>query len=442
MRETCPETCQTLTFQTASRRYDTRHSGVGSPASNRDSALQPIACSAFFGLTLLAASSLFAASRAVAQNATLHGVVYADANANGTRDASEHGVSGVSVSNQRDVVVTDSLGRFEISTSTTGIVFVSVPDGFRSAGPFWRATTAAPASVDFGLVRQAQSRTFSFVHASDPHIAPNNVERFRRFRRMTDSLGPAFVLMGGDLIYDAMSQSETKARFFFDLYAAESKSFRTPVWTVPGNHDHYGIIPSRSHADPANPLYNRGMYRQYFGPDYYSFTYGGVHFIGLNTISPDDSAYYGDVDSVQVEWLKRDLSHVPATMPIVTFNHIPMISSWTTLIGYDEDPLVATLAMVNGKKRYRHTVGNVVDVLEALRGHRYVLALGSHMHAPERSSFVSDGVQLRSEVSAAIVGGQELGPVIIPSGFTLYTVRDGKIDAGRFVRLDPPRVQP
>jgi 3',5'-cyclic-AMP phosphodiesterase len=76
----------------------------------------------------------------------------------------------------------------------------------------------------------------------------------------------------------------------------------------PGNHDHYGIIRSRSHADPANPLYNRGMYRQYFGPDYYSFTYGGVHFIGLNTISPDDSAYYGDVDSVQMEWLKRDLS--------------------------------------------------------------------------------------------------------------------------------------
>ena len=42
-----------------------------------------------------------------------------------------------------------------------------------------------------------------------------------------------------------------------------------------------------------------------------------------------------------------------------------MFSSWTTLIGYDEDPLVATLATVNGKKQYRHTVGNVLDVLEA-----------------------------------------------------------------------------
>jgi hypothetical protein len=44
-------------------------------------------------------------------------------------------------------------------------------------------------------------------------------------------------------------------------------------------------------------------------------------------------------------------------------------------------------------------------------------------------------------VSAAIVGGQAFGPLIIPSGFTLYTVRDGKIDAGQFVRLDPPGVK-
>ena len=49
----------------------------------------------------------------------------------------------------------------------------------------------------------------------------------------------------------------------------------------------------------------------------------------------------------------------------------------------------------------------------------------------------TDGMALRSEVSAAIVGGNDLGPVVVPSGFALYTVHDGKIDAGRFFRLDP-----
>jgi len=117
------------------------------------------------GLVVLAASNMLAASRAVAQNTGLHGVVYADANANGTRDVSEHGVSGVIVSNQRDVVVTDSLGRFEIPAGTTGIVFVSVPDGFRSSGAFWRETTAAPASVDsVWCARRSRGRSPSCTH--------------------------------------------------------------------------------------------------------------------------------------------------------------------------------------------------------------------------------------------------------------------------------------
>ena len=64
--------------------------------------------------------------------------------------------------------------------------------------------------------------------------------------------------------------------------------------TAPGNHDHFGIIPSRSHVAETHPLYDRGMYRRDRGPDYYSFTYGGVHFVALNTLMRDDSAYYGD----------------------------------------------------------------------------------------------------------------------------------------------------
>ena len=381
------------------------------------------------------------ASPVSGQAALIRGVVFEDANRNGMRELTERGISGVAVSNQSDVVATDSAGRFAISPGVTGVLFISVPDGYRSAGAFWHPVGSASRATDFGLVRETQPRVFTFVHASDPHIAPANVDRFRRFRALTDSLAPAFVLMGGDLVRDAMSQQEPAARAYFDLYAAESKAFRMPVWNVPGNHDHFGIIGSRSHVDPSHPLYNRGMYRQYFGPDYYSFTYGGVHFIGLNSVSADDSAYYGDVDSLQLAWLKRDVAQVPATTPVVTFNHIPFVSGWGTLLGYSDDALVGDVAIVNGKKRFRHTVNNVQDVLEAMRGHRYVLALGSHMHAPERLEFLSDGMRVRFEISAAIVGGNTVGPMTLPSGFTVYTVRSGEIDAGRFMRLDlaPPR---
>ena len=393
-------------------------------------------------VAMTALAILALASPVAGQAAMIGGVVFGDANRNGVRDVAEHGVPGVTVSNQRDVVVTDSAGRFAISPGLTGILFVATPDGYRSVGTFWRAVGDTSGVAEFGLVRERQPRAFTFVHASDPHLAPANTDRFRRFRAMTDSLSPAFVLMGGDLVRDAMSQNEATARSYFELYAAESRAFHMPVWNVPGNHDHFGIIGSRSHVDPKHPLYNRGMYRHYLGPDYYSFTYGGVHFIGLNSVSADDSAYYGDVDSLQLAWLKRDVAQVPATTPIVTFNHIPFVSGWGTLLGYSDDALVGDMAIVDGKKRFRHTVNNVQDVIEAMRGHRYVLALGSHMHAPERLEFLSDSMRVRFEVSAAIVGGNTVGPMTLPSGFTVYTVRSGAIDAGRFVHLDPATPRP
>jgi hypothetical protein len=109
------------------------------------------------------------------------------------------------------------------------------------------------------LCRLMVLATLSMLTASRAAAQNPTLHGVVYFRRMTDSPRPAFVLMGGDLIRDAMSQTKSNARSYFDLYAAESKSFRAPVWTIPGNYDHYGIIRSRSHADSANPLYNRGM---------------------------------------------------------------------------------------------------------------------------------------------------------------------------------------
>ena len=108
---------------------------------------------------------------------------------------------------------------------------------------------------------------------------------------------------------------------------------RAPYRAVPGNHDHFGIIPSRSHVPETHPLYNRGMYRLYLGPEYYSFNYGGVHFIGLDTVQPDDSAYYGGVDSLQLAWLTRDVAALPASIPIVVFCHIPLASGLESMAG-------------------------------------------------------------------------------------------------------------
>ena len=105
------------------------------------------------------------------------------------------------------------------------------------------------------------------------------------------------------------------------------RAFRCPSGAYPGNHEIFGIERHLSLVSSKHPLYGKGMYRQRLGPNYYSFTHGGVHFVGLDSVDIADLWYYGHVDDVQLAWLKADLSHVPADTPVVTFNHIPFATA-------------------------------------------------------------------------------------------------------------------
>jgi len=386
-----------------------------------------IACSALFALV---------ASPIQAQR-TVHGVVFNDANGNGVMDPGERPVPGVVVSNQLDVVVTDAAGRYKLPADEKTIVFVSVPTDWRAAGASWRAVVGSD-SISFGLRAERQPRSFRFIHASDTHIDTSVVGRVRRFRTLADSLRPALTLLAGDLIKDAMSQQEPRARGYFELFLAEMK-LRAPYWTVPGNHDHFGIIQSRSHVPATHPLYDRGMYRHYMGPEYYSFNYGGVHFIGLDTVQPDDSAYYGGVDSLQLAWLTRDVAALPTSTPVVLFAHIPLASGIEPMTGYLDMALVSSVAHPKSGTSFRHTAANTLAVLDVFKGRPLPLILGGHTHDAEKLVFQTDRGPLRFEQSAAIVGPNDYGPVVMPSGFSLYTVTKGTIDAGTFVPLTMPK---
>jgi hypothetical protein len=385
-----------------------------------------IACTAMFTLI---ASALHA-------QRTVHGVVFNDANGNGVLDPRERPVPGVVVSNLLDVATTDAAGRYHLPAGEKTIVFVSVPTDWQTVGPSWHALGSSD-SISFGLRAERQPRSFRFIHASDPHIDTTNVNRVRRFHALADSLNPALTLLAGDLIRDAMSQQEPRARGYFELFLAEMK-LRAPYWTVPGNHDHFGIIQSRSHVPETHPLYNRGMYRHYMGPEYYSFNYGGVHFIGLDTVQPDDSAYYGGVDSLQLAWLQRDVATLPASAPVVVFCHIPLTSGIEPLTGYLDMALVSSVAHLKTGPTFRHTGANTLAVLDVFKGRALPLILGGHTHVAEKLVFQTDRGPLRFEQSAAIVGPNDYGPVVMPSGFSLYTVTNGVIDAGTFVPLTMP----
>lgn len=392
----------------------------------------------FIRVRALLSASLISASIAGAQAAVVSGTVFVDANGNGVRDPGERALANVAVSNQSAVVTTNASGAYQLPRSATGVVFVSVPDGYRAAGSFWHRTDDGSSTIDFALVPVPRAAAFTFVHASDTHIAPASLARTQRLRALSDSLKPAFVIITGDLVRDALRVGETEATGYYDLFGREAALFRNPVFTIPGNHENFGIERGQSHVETTHPLYGRKMYRHFRGPDYYSFTYGGVHFVGLNSVDIDDQWYYGHVDSLQLAWLERDLALVPASMPVVTFNHIPFFTSIEDMNGFRDDPPAPTLITINGKTQFRHTVANAGDVLAILRKHRHVLALGGHMHAGEHIEYEIDGLKTRFNQVPAIVGPSNGAGLPFTSGFTLYTVRNGVIDAGRFIALVSP----
>ena len=398
-------------------------------------------------LALLAAGAS-ASSFGIATLATVTGIVFQDRNGNGARDAGESGLGGIAVSDQVIVVETAADGSFQLATpQERGVIWVGVPDGFQVVGKFWRPFgPGAMAGLEFALAPHQSPAEFTFVHASDTHVSEASLPRIRRLRALVDSLRPAFVLLTGDLVRDALRVAEPEARGYYELVRRELAEFAVPVWTVPGNHELFGIERHLSLVPRDHPLAGRGMYRHYFGPDYYSFDYGGVHFVGLNTVDQDDLWYYGHVDSLQLAWLERDAARVRRGTSVVTFNHIPFYSAVEIVGGYRDDPPAPTLIRVGGggsaRFQFRHTVANASDVLARLRGHRYTLALGGHVHARETLVYQTGMPSPRFHQSAAVVGPNPAGNLLLVSGITLYRVRGGEIDEGRFIPLDPPALRP
>lgn len=374
----------------------------------------------------------------VATTTRVTGVVFEDRDADGVRDSGEPGLPGVAVSDQVTLAVTDAEGRFVLEARGYGLVSVHQPDGWQSLGPFWRRASGPAAEVSFPMRSVPASADFTFVHASDTHVSEASLPRLRRLREMVDSLRPAFVLLTGDLVRDALRVTEQEATGYYRMLVDELARFTVPVFTVPGNHEKFGIERHSSLVGHDHPLYGNRMYRSFLGPDYYAFSWGGLRFLGLDTVDYEDLWYHGHVDSLQVAWLRAELERAPADERIVTFNHIPFVSASDMRVGYAEGGAAPSVIRIDGVPRFRHTVYNHQEVLGSI-GNRLEIALGGHVHMRESIEYRTQSGTQRLHQAAAIVGpapGQAdaYGPL---SGFTLYRVRGGRVDDGTFVPLDP-----
>ena len=369
-------------------------------------------------------------------NAAVTGRVYIDKNNNGVFDKNEEGAKDVSVSDLTTSVKTNNEGLYQLSIAKQGnFIMISLPSGFTCKN-WWSKVSSADAVVDFPLTVSVAKSTFTFIHASDTHISEKSLPRMQKLREIVDANKPDFVLVTGDLVKDALRVSEKEATGYYDLYVKEIQKFSVPVWSVPGNHEIFGIERHLSLVGKDHPLYGKKMYHHYLGPNYYSFNYGGIHFVGLDDVDFEDLWYYGHVDSIQFNWLKQDLTNVPSTTPVITFNHIPFFSGGLSTTTFTETGPGRTLERENGVLQFRHVVSNAHELVDLISAHPYPIALSGHYHVRQIFWLETEGQKTRFEQTAAVVEAVKEGNQTMPSGVTLYTVKDGKIDEGRFIPTD------
>ena len=276
------------------------------------------------------------------------GTVFLDANRNSQLDEGEAGISGVQVSNGREVVLTDDEGRYELPAYGDMNLFITKPADHavpmdedlvpqfyyvhkEEGSPPLRfggiePTGALPAQINFPLIEDPVGSEFECLIFGDAQPYSN-----REIGYVRDTVG--LLLAGRDnsptecLIFEGDVMGDD-----LSLYPRFKKIVATggvPQYFVPGNHD--------LDFDAETDQHSFDTFRREWGPEYYSFDIGDVHFVvldnvrypcnGVDTHDFCDPAgnpnYNGVIHDRQLEWLANDLANVPADKLIVLNAHIP-----------------------------------------------------------------------------------------------------------------------
>ena len=353
----------------------------------------------------------------------LTGVVYHDINRNSQRDAGEPGIPEVLVSNQTTVTQTDAGGQYQLEIQPEDVIFVikpaeyEFPQNVNRLPQFYYVhapegspplkyqglapTGPLPAHIDFPLIASENSDTFRVVVFSDPQ--PRDIREIGYIRDDIIAELPGtsalFGIVLGDIMYDDLS--------LYDDYLQILRQAGIPFYHVPGNHD--------MNYDAKDDAHSLETFKRHFGPTYYGFQYGKVHFIALDVIDylgnneKGNPHYQGKIGERQLQWVKSYLSYIPQDHFIVLNMHIPLY----TFIG-------------------NHPSVQVTDrdrLFVLLRDRSYTLALAGHMHMNEHQ-FIgeSQGWQsaapLQQIICGAVSGSWWSGPPDV-RGIPVADQRDG-----------------
>ena len=320
--------------------------------------------------------------------------------------AGDVGVPNVTVSNQEMVVQTDENGYFTLPIEENTTLFICKPDGYdlplnaynqpqffyhyypnggaknlnlRYKG--MEPTGELPELIYFSLIPTDKKTSFSMLAMGD--IQPKTEEDISFFRDlivpelMAHGRNTDFLVPMGDLTWDDLS--------FYPLLRDHLCSIGLPYYAVCGNHDINLRTTDKAFKDIS--------FKTFFGPSYYSFDQGQVHFMVLNDIgyegwdeslnSPGETC--GWLDERQLSWIENDLATVPDDHLVVIISHIPI---YTHILPEDD---------------YRNIL-NRDQLFDMLASRKHLLSLAAHTHFVEQVDLKNGGWKGDAEFPLLIAG--------------------------------------
>ncbi len=394
------------------------------------------------------------AGPALAQAATVSGVVFEDRDGSGAAGPANPGLPGVLVSNGEAVAVSGADGRYTLPLPDEATIFVVKPAGFMppldahtNLPRFYRLhqpngspaslnlqfegivpTGPMPASLDFPLKRQDEPKAFDVVMIADPQ--PENEAEVEFIRedliQALDGADAKFGLTAGDVMFDDLS--------LYPRLNAIIGTIGLPWWNIGGNHDLNFEAPNRA--------YSRETFKRVYGPNVYAFFYGptlflmldNVDYLGPDPTKPRGANYQGKFDDAQLAFARNVLAQTPEDTLIVAVMHIP-------------------IRTYLGTEAYQNTT-NKDAFFKLLDGRKHTVSFAGHTHTTEHHYFgKEDGwtgeTPHHHHILTALSGSWWSGPFDhrgvasadsrdgTPNGFHILSV-DGTHYTTRFVPAKEP----
>lgn len=233
--------------------------------------------------------------------AQFKGTIYIDANHSGIFDKGDKPLAGVLVTDGLNVVKTDKKGRFSLpGFEKTRFITVTTPAGFETQ-KFYLSTKENRKSYDFILTEsnRTQPKEHSFVQITDTEVTGGLGRWVTDLKYYVDNEKPAFVIHTGDICYEPGLQMHNQV--------VNTQTMGCPVYYCIGNHD---LVKGN---------YGEELYESIYGPTWYSFDMGNIHYVVTPIDHGDHPTDYTMTDVYN--WLKNDLAMMTKEQSLIVFNH-------------------------------------------------------------------------------------------------------------------------